>query len=91
MISPTVPLQYLHLLDCNLVELYQAFALRHTVVDKDGIDILHVREADEFVDSGIVADVAFQFCLVSKPIEFDGIKIWIVQLLPHAQIFYGAT
>ena len=30
-ISPTVPLQYLHLLDCNLVELYQAFALRHTV------------------------------------------------------------
>ena len=41
-ISPTVPLQYLHLLDCNLVELYQAFALRHTVVDKDDIDILHV-------------------------------------------------
>ena len=32
-----------------------------------------------------------QSCLVSKPIEFDGIKIWIVQLLPHAQIFYGAT
>ena len=87
-ISPTVPLQYLHLLDCNLVELYQAFALGHSIVDKDGIDVelrstfstlgkaqtylallslienvLHVREADEFVDSGIVADCCLSVLL----------------------------
>ena len=33
----------------------------HSVVDEYSVDIFHVREADEFVDSGIVADVAFQF------------------------------
>ena len=90
-ISPTVPLQYLHLLDCNLVELYQAFALGHSIVDKDGIDILHVREADEFVDGGIVADVAFQFCLVSNCGEFAIIKIGIVNTLPHAKEFHRVS
>ena len=51
--------KYLHLLDGNLVELHKTFALGHTVVDEYGVDVLHVRQADEFVDGGVVADVAF--------------------------------
>ena len=34
--------QYLHLLDCYLIEFHEPFALRYTVVDKDCIDILHI-------------------------------------------------
>ena len=36
-------LQYLHLLDSNLIEFYKPFALRNTLIDKHGIDILHIR------------------------------------------------
>ncbi len=52
-----IPFQYLHLLDGNLVEFYQALTLRHSVIDENGIDVLHIREADEFVDGSIVANI----------------------------------
>ncbi len=34
--------QYLHLLNGNLIELYEALALRNTIVDEHSVDILHV-------------------------------------------------
>ena len=51
-----------------MVELYESFTLRYSIVDRHGIDVFHIREADELVDSGIVTDVA------SNPIEFEGLK-----------------
>ena len=52
-------LQHLHLLNSNLVEFYKSLALGDAVIDKNGIDILHVREADKFIDGGMVTDIAF--------------------------------
>ena len=39
-----------------MVEFHETFTLRHAVIDEDSIDVFHIREANEFVDSGIVAD-----------------------------------
>ena len=58
-LSTFTVLQHLHLLDSDLVEFYKSLALGDTVVNENSIDILHVREADEFIDGGIVADIAF--------------------------------
>ena len=63
-----VVFQHLHLLDGYPIELHEAFALRHTVVDEHGVDVLHVREADEFIDGGIVADIAFQVRIGLAPL-----------------------
>ena len=63
-----IPFQYLHLLDGNLVEFYQALTLRHSVIDENGIDILHIRKAYQFIYGSIVADVAFQFWIGFAPL-----------------------
>jgi hypothetical protein len=54
-----IVLHHLHLLDGNLVELYESFALGDAVIDKNSIYVFHVRETDKFIDGGIVADIAF--------------------------------
>jgi len=38
---------------------YKSLSLGYAIANENGIDILHVREADKFIDSGIVADIAF--------------------------------
>ena len=48
-----------HLLDGDFVELFEALGLRDSVIDHDGVDVLHVGDADELVDRGIVTLVAF--------------------------------
>ncbi len=55
----TIPLQDLHLLDGNLIEFYKPFSLWNTIIDKHGIDIFHIRQAYQFVDGGVVADISF--------------------------------
>ena len=54
-----IVLQHLHLLDSDLVEFYESLALGYAIVNENSIDILHVREADKFIDGGIVTDIAF--------------------------------
>ena len=49
-----------HLLDGDFVQLLQSLWLWDTVVDHNGVDVLHVGDADKLVDSGIVALVTFQ-------------------------------
>ena len=39
-------LQHSHLLDSYLVEFPVTFALRHTFMDKDGIQVLHIAQTD---------------------------------------------
>ena len=48
------------MLDGDLVEFLQPLRLGDTIVDHDGVDVLHVGDADELVDGGVVALVAFE-------------------------------
>ena len=60
-------LQNGHLLDGDLVEFVQAVGLRYAFVDKDRIDILHIRKANQLIDSSIVTHVAFEFGIGIAP------------------------
>ena len=60
-VSTIIVLQYTHLIDDNLIEAHKAVALWHALINENGIDILHVGKANQFIDRGIVADVSFQF------------------------------
>ncbi len=42
--------QNTHLLDGDFVELFETLRLRNTIIDHDGVDVLHVGDADELVD-----------------------------------------
>ena len=56
----TLDLEYFHLLYCDLVQFFEAFALRESVVYQHRVDVLEVRQADELVYLGVVAHVALQ-------------------------------
>ena len=67
------------MLDGDFVQLLQALRLRDSVIDHDGVDVLHVGDADELVDGGIVALVAFERRIgglpFSKPLESERFRI----------------
>ena len=42
-----------HLIDGYLIEPYKAFALWHSLINENGIDILHICQANEFVDGSL--------------------------------------
>ena len=44
--SVIITFQHLHLLNGNLIQLYQSLALGQALVDEHGIEILHIRQAD---------------------------------------------
>ena len=46
------------MLDCDFVQLLEALRLRNAIIDHDGVDVLHVGDADKLVDGGVVALVA---------------------------------
>ena len=52
-------LQHGHLLDSYLVEFLETLALRQTFVDEDSVEILHITQTNQLIDSCIVADIAF--------------------------------
>ena len=61
-------LQHIHLLDSNCVEFLQSVALRNIVVYQYGVDIFHIREAYQFIDSSVVAYIAFQVGVGFTPV-----------------------
>ena len=68
-ILPSIHLrQDAHLLDGDFVEPFEALGLRDSVVDHDGVDVLHVGDADKLVDRGIVTLVAFQRWIRGLPL-----------------------
>ena len=52
-------LKHSHLLYGNLVEFMETFALRHAFVNEDSVEILHITQTNQLIDSCIVADIAF--------------------------------
>ena len=51
--------QHGHLLDGNLVEFLEAFALRHAFMYKDRIQVLHVAQTNQLVNRCVVAYITF--------------------------------
>ena len=60
-------LLYEDVLNSDLVEFLQAFGLGHAIVDKHSIDILHITQTNQLIDSCIVAHVALQIRICSAP------------------------
>ncbi len=49
----------MHLADGDLIEPLDTFALRQSHVDKLGVHAFHVGEDKQLLDTGVIADVAF--------------------------------
>ena len=58
-------------MDGNLIEFDESFALWHTVVDEDRIEVLHVRKADELINGGIVADITLEVWIGFTPLRIQ--------------------
>lgn len=54
-------------MDCDSVEALQAFALADAFVNQYGVDVFHVRQAYQFVDSSVVSYIAFQSWIIVSP------------------------
>ena len=52
-------LQHGHLLDRDLVEFVETLLLRHSFIDKDSIEVLHVAQTNQLIDGRIIADISF--------------------------------
>jgi len=61
----------LHLVDGNLIKFYESLTLRHTIVDENRIEVLHVRKADELVDGGIIADITLEVWIGFTPLRIQ--------------------
>ena len=61
-------LKHGHLLDGYLVEFLETFALRHAFMYKDGIQILHITQANQLVNRCVVADITFVLRMCVAPL-----------------------
>ncbi|ADV43320.1 hypothetical protein Bache_1313 [Bacteroides helcogenes P 36-108] len=78
--------QKLHLFYGYPIEAEKPLMLRDAVVDEDGIQILHIREANQLVDIGIVAHVAFEVGMCVAPFKGGHAKHGYVQHIGLAGI-----
>ena len=42
-----------------LIQLDKSFTLSHALLDENSIEVLHIRQADKFVDCCVVANITF--------------------------------
>ena len=78
--------QKLHLLNGYPVKADKPFVLRQAIVDENGIQILHIREANQLVDTGIVAHVSFEAGMRVAPFEGGHAKHGYIQHIGFAGI-----
>lgn len=57
-----------HLMDGDFVEPPQSFRLRHAILDHHGVEVFHVRHADQVIDVGIVSLIAFEVWMRELPL-----------------------
>lgn len=55
-------------MDGDFVEPPQSFRLRYAVLDHHGVEVFHVRHADQLIDVGIVSLVAFEVWMRELPL-----------------------
>ena len=51
-----------------LIQLDKSFTLSHALLDENSIEVLHIRQANQLIDSGIVTDIAFLVCIRLPPL-----------------------
>ncbi len=51
-----------------LVQFHKPLGLRHTLLNKNGIDVFHIRQTDKLIDSSIIAYIAFQIRVSLPPL-----------------------
>ena len=51
-----------------LIEFNESFSLWNTLFNKHRIKIFHIRQADKFIDSGIIPNIPFQFGIGIPPL-----------------------
>ena len=67
-INSVILRQDLHLIDCDGIQLCQAFWLRHTLIDKHRIQIFQVGQTDKLRHVGIVTDISLQIWMTISPL-----------------------
>ena len=60
--------QHLHLLNGNLIQLYQSLALGQALVDEHGIDVFHIRKTNQLIDCCIVAYITLLLGIRLSPL-----------------------
>lgn len=55
-------------MDGDFVESPQSFRLRHAILDHHGVEVFHVRHADQVIDVGIVSLIAFEVWMRELPL-----------------------
>lgn len=65
--SSAIIFQHTHLLDGYPIQSHEPFALRYALVYEYGVQVFHIGEADQFIDGGIVTDIALQTGILLTP------------------------
>ena len=52
----------------DLIQFEETLSLRYVLSDEHGIKVFHVRQADQFVDGGVITDVTFQVGIGFAPL-----------------------
>lgn len=76
-------------MDGYLVEFDESFGLWHAFFDEEGVEILHIGEAYELVDGGIVANVAFAVGILLAPLACCDSEHCHVEHIGFFGIFVG--
>ena len=58
----------MHLANGDLIEPLETFALRQSHVNELSVHAFHVREDEQLLDAGVIADVAFQLGIRVAPL-----------------------
>ena len=55
-------------MDSDLVQLHEPIALRHTLLDENRVEVLHIRQTDKFIDRGVIAYVPLEIGIGFAPL-----------------------
>ena len=55
-------------MDGDFVESFETLGLEDAVLDHHGVEVFHVRQADQLIDVGIVSLVAFEVWMRELPL-----------------------
>ena len=76
------------MLDGDFVEFLQPLRLGDTIVDHDGVDVLHVGDADELIDGGVVALIALERWVCGLPLLVRHAEKCHIQHIRFARVDY---
>ena len=72
----------------DFVQLLQPLGLGNAVIDHYGVDVLHVGDADELIDGGVVALIALERWVCSLPLLVRHAEKCHIQHISFARVDY---